>query len=177
MSRWDLPSGPEVADRRGRGWGGRDPLRAAHGAGGVGVPDGERDQGGDGDHCGGGEEGVVEAGISAAPVAPAGLAEETTVTSAARPIPPATRPWVWNSAEARPVSAEEMVANDEVWTAMLHQAIEDPLQKISSRISQMLVSSPMSARAGRRRSLRRIARRRPSAAARCGDTRARRSGR
>ena len=35
-----------------------------------------------------------------------------------------------------------MVANEEVWVAMPHQGIANPLQKMSSRISQMLVSSP-----------------------------------
>ena len=54
------------------------------------------------------------AGISAAPVAPGGAEAATTVTSRATPKPPATWVWVWNSADARPVSAEEMVANDEV---------------------------------------------------------------
>ena len=64
------------------------------------------------------------------------------MTSTATPPPPAIRFWVWNSAEARPVSAEEMVANDAVWTAMTHQPLAAPLLKVSSRISQMLVSSP-----------------------------------
>ena len=64
------------------------------------------------------------------------------MTSTATPMPPATWVWVWNSADARPVSAEEMVANDEVWTAMTHQPLANPLQKVSTRITQMLVSSP-----------------------------------
>ena len=62
-----------------------------------------------------------------------------TVTSTATPRPPATRVWVLNRAEARPVSAGEMVANDEVWTAMLHQAMPEPLQNARARISQVLV--------------------------------------
>ena len=64
------------------------------------------------------------------------------MTSTATPILPATRVWVWNSAEARPVSAGEMVANDEAWTAMTVKPFANPLQRVSSRITQMLVSSP-----------------------------------
>jgi hypothetical protein len=63
----------------------------------------------------------------------------TTVTSTATPTPPATRDRVLNSADARPVSAEEMVENEAAWIAMLHQAMEDPLQNASTRISHTLV--------------------------------------
>jgi hypothetical protein len=66
-----------------------------------------------------------------------------TVTSTATPMPAAIWPCAWNSAAARPVSAEEMVANEEVWTAIEHQGMANPLQKISTRMSQMLVSSPI----------------------------------
>ena len=40
------------------------------------------------------------------------------------------------------MSAEEMVANDALWTATRHHPLENPLRKVSTRISQMLVSSP-----------------------------------
>jgi RNA polymerase sigma-70 factor (ECF subfamily) len=47
---------------RGRRGGGRDPFPAAHGGGGVGIPEGQREQGRDGHQPRGGEEGVVERG-------------------------------------------------------------------------------------------------------------------
>src|SRR5271155_2117021 len=75
-----------------------------------------------------------KAGTSAAPVAPAGADAATTVTRMATPKPPATWVWVWNSAAPRPVSAEEMVANDAVWHAMTHQPLAKPLLKASTRI-------------------------------------------
>ena len=40
------------------------------------------------------------------------------------------------------MSAGEMVANDEAWTAMTVKPFANPLQRVSSRITQMLVSSP-----------------------------------
>ena len=52
---------------RGRCRGGRDPFSATHGGGGVGVPDGKRDQGGDDHYRGGGQEGVVECGEQRGP--------------------------------------------------------------------------------------------------------------
>ena len=115
----------------------------AHGGGGVGVPDGQRERDAKGGYRGGGEEGVVERGDQRGAGRPGGLVAETTVTSTATPKPPAIWVWVWNSAAPRPVSAEEMVANDEVWAAMTHQPLANPLLKVSSRISQMLVSSPI----------------------------------
>src|SRR5580698_4111627 len=63
-----------------------------------------------------------KAGTSAPPACPRPPAA-TTLTRIATPAPPATLAWVLNSADARPVSAGEIVENDEACSAMLHQAI------------------------------------------------------